>query len=161
MPDAHAAACGGADAMPAQTSRQALARTTLCLLNAERHANALRPLRFSRPLAAAARGHSADMVQRRYFSHTAPEGAGVLQRIRSTGYLHSAKRWRLGENLGWGTGSAASPRAIVRAWMNSPPHRAAILNGSYRQAGIGIASGVPLAARSGGATYTVDFGVKR
>ena len=39
------------------------------------------------------------------------------------GYVPRERRWRLGENLAWGTGVLAAPGAIVRAWMNSPGHR--------------------------------------
>jgi uncharacterized protein YkwD len=159
--DARAASCAGAQAMPAQGVPDTIARATLCLINVERRGRGLHPLRSSRRLAAAARGHSLDMVRKGYFSHTAPEGSGVVQRIRHSGYLHSAKRWRVGENLGWGSRGEGSPRAMVRAWMNSPPHRRAILTSSYRDAGIGVVLGVPGPLRAPGATYTVDFGVKR
>jgi uncharacterized protein YkwD len=159
--DAPAATCAGAKAMPGQASQHIIARATLCLMNAERRGRGLRPLRSSRRLAGAARGHSLDMVRRGYFSHTAPEGSRLVQRIRHSGYLRSAKRWRLGENLGWGSRGEGSPSAIVRAWMNSPPHRRAILTSSYRDAGIGVVLGVPGPLRAPGVTYTVDFGVKR
>jgi uncharacterized protein YkwD len=159
--EALAASCSGADAKPTQAGQAKIARATLCLLNGERRSRALHPLRQSAPLAAAARGHSRDMVRRRYFAHTAPGGATVVRRIRQSGYLSPAKKWTVGENLGWGSRSEGSPRAIVRAWMHSPPHRKAILTASYRDAGIGVASGVPRAAAGSGATYTVDFGVTR
>jgi uncharacterized protein YkwD len=161
LDDAPAATCAGAKATPGQASQHTIARATLCLINVERRGRGLHPLRSSRRLAAAARGHSLDMVRRGYFSHTAPEGSGVVQRIRHSGYLHSAKRWRLGENLGWGSRGEGSPRVMVRAWMNSPPHRRAILISSYRDAGIGVVPGIPGPLRAPGATYTVDFGMKR
>jgi uncharacterized protein YkwD len=47
----------------------------------------------------------------------------------------------LGEDLAWGTGSAAAPRAIVRAWMNSPMHRRIMLDCRYSRLGVGIAAG--------------------
>jgi uncharacterized protein YkwD len=159
--DALGATCTAANVMPTQANHHAIARATLCLINAERYSRDLRPLRASGALAVAARTHSRDMVRRRYFAHTAPGGSRVVQRIRRSGYLRSAKRWRLGENLGWGSGGQASPRAMVRAWMNSPPHRAAILTASYRDAGVGMTSGLPVAAVGSGATYTVDFGARR
>jgi uncharacterized protein YkwD len=160
--DAAAASCTKADASPTQMSRAAIARTTLCLVNAERHSQDLRPLRMSHALSAAALRHSSDMVRRSYFSHTAPGGQTFLQRIRDSGYLRSAERWRAGENLGWGAGGAqSSPRAIVQAWMQSPPHRKAILTPAYRQAGVGVVRGVPTSHSTPGATYTIDFGFKR
>jgi uncharacterized protein YkwD len=46
--------------------------------------------------------------------------------------------------------------------MNSPGHRANILNGSFREIGIGIANGAPvsLGAATAGATYATDFGFR-
>ena len=159
--DALAASCSGADATPAHASRTTIARATLCLINGERRGHGLAALRPSATLAAAAQGHSRDMVHRRYFAHTAPSGATVVKRIRRSGYLAPGKRWTVGENLGWGSSSEGSARAIVRAWMHSPPHRKAILTAAYRDAGIGVAKGVPTAGAGQGATYTVDFGVRR
>ena len=84
-----------------------------------------------------------------------------MERIRHSGYLHSAHRWVLGENLAWGTRSRSSARAIVRAWMHSPRHRKAILTPAYREVGIGVVPGVQRPGQTEGATYTADFGVKR
>ena len=83
-----------------------------------------------------------------------------MTRVRRSGYLRSAHRWRLGENLGWGSREQGSARAIVRAWMNSPPHRKAILSSRYRDAGVGVTWGVPHEGAASGATYTVDFGTR-
>src|SRR5437763_1411054 len=49
-------------------------------------------------------------------------------------------------------------QAIVNGWMNSPPHRANILHGAFRDIGIGIKLGAPGQGLSGGATYVTDFG---
>jgi uncharacterized protein YkwD len=155
-----AATCADSEAEPGVESPQVIARATLCLMNAERRGRGLAPLRLSRPLSAAASSHARDMVRRHYFSHTALEGAGLVQRVRRSGYLRSASRWRLAENLAWGTRGMTSPRATVRAWMDSPPHRSAILRPMYRDAGIGVVLGVPPLPPADGATYTVDFGVK-
>jgi uncharacterized protein YkwD len=158
---ASAATCAGASARPSEVSGSEIARATLCLVNSQRRSRGLRVLRPNRRLSAAARRHARDIVRRQYFSHTAPGGSTFLQRIRRSGYLRSATRWRVGENLGWGSGLEASARAIVRAWMHSPPHRRAILTRSFRDAGVGIVRGVPFPHASGGATYTVDFGARR
>lgn len=157
--EAQAAVCAGANDQPT-ASRDALARATLCLVNAERGSRGMRPLRLNRQLSVAAQSHSRDMVRRRYFSHTAPGGRGFFERIRRSGYLRSARRWSIGENLGWGSSPKGSPGPIVEAWMQSPPHRRAILTAAFRDAGIGVVSGIPSPLDSGGATYTIDFGVK-
>jgi uncharacterized protein YkwD len=155
-----AANCPGGSGSPTKASRGEITRATLCLVNAERGGQGLRPLRLSRRLSVAARGHSRDMVRRHYFGHTAPDGSTLVERVRSTGYLNSARRWLVGENIGWGEGSKGTVRAIVQAWMHSPRHREAILSPSFRDAGIGVVRGVPTPGASGGATYTLDFGVK-
>jgi uncharacterized protein YkwD len=149
------AACQSAEAAPAQVSERTVVRSTLCVLNAERARHGLRPLRLDHRLARAARGHSEDMADRDYFDHTSPSGTSFVDRVRRAGYLRGARRWQVAENIAWGTGALSSPRAITRAWMDSPGHRANILDGSYREIGIGVASGS--GAR---AIYTTDFGVR-
>jgi uncharacterized protein YkwD len=69
------------------------------------------------------------------------------------------RRWSLGENIAWGSGAKASPKAIVSAWMASPPHRRNILTRKYRRIGIGVATGAPVAGVNG-ATYVTDFGAR-
>jgi uncharacterized protein YkwD len=157
---AGANACASASAAPGQVGHRTMVHATLCLLNAQRRAHGLRPLRLNRRLGRAARRHTRDMVRRRYFSHTSRSGASFVDRIRRTGYLRSAHSWVLGENIAWGAGSWASARAVMRAWMHSAGHRRNILTGRYRQVGIGIAFGSPNGmGRS--ATYTTDFGARR
>jgi uncharacterized protein YkwD len=143
-----------ASASPEPNVRHALR----CLVNVERARHGLRALRPSGRLTAAADRHGADMVARGYFAHVTPEGAGVADRVRQTGYLGGAHDWTLGEDIGWGTGSASTPASIFRAFMKSPPHRRVILDGSFRQIGIGVAPGVPVAGQGAGATFVLDFG---
>jgi uncharacterized protein YkwD len=127
-----------------------------CEINAIRVANGLQPVRTTHALRVAAQRHSKDMVRRRYFAHVSPSGQTVTDRVKRAGYLDGASRSQLGENIGWGSGSLATPAAIVQAWMASPPHRAIILTPGFRDAGVGIASGAPQGGD--GATYTLDVG---
>ena len=156
------AACRGADIMPSRANAAKVSRATLCLLNAERRAHGLKKLRTNGRLRHAATGYARFMVKRDFFAHEGPGGSTPLSRIRRTRYLHGARAWAIGENLAWGTGSFATPRSTVRAWMNSPGHRANILNGSFREIGIGIADGAPVSigAAAPGATYATDFGYR-
>jgi len=151
-----ASACAGAGASTENTTSRVLVRATLCVLNTERARHGVGTLRLNRRLSAAARGHSHAMVSDRFFSHESLSGASFVDRIRATGYLSGAQSWSVGENIAYGSGSRSTPRSIGRAWMNSPGHRANLLSESFRQVGIGIASGTPVG--SGGATYTTDFG---
>jgi uncharacterized protein YkwD len=159
-PDALGArACQSASASPASVSKRTAVRATLCVLNAQRARLGVRPLRLDRRLSRAARRHARDMARRNYFSHDSLGGASFVDRIRRAGYLRRARSWTVGENLAWGTGRRSSPRSILAGWMNSPGHRANILNGSFSELGIGLAKGAPI--RGGGrraATYATDFG---
>jgi uncharacterized protein YkwD len=148
--------CDGSRASVSQASKRVLVRATLCILNAERTRRHLRPLLLNRRLSSAARGHSRAMVEQRFFSHTSLDGSGFVDRIRRSGYLDGARAWSVGENIAYGSGRLSTPRAIARAWMNSPGHRANILSTSYQSIGIGIADGTPRG--DDGGTYTTDFG---
>jgi uncharacterized protein YkwD len=143
-----------------QSSDADLARASLCLVNRERRRRGLRPLRASGKLSLAARRHASDMLRHGYFSHQSRSGASFVRRIRSTGYLHGARAWLVGENIALGRGRSSTARAILRAWMHSPPHRASILRPSFRELGAGVASS---ASRRGGrkAIYVQEFGVVR
>jgi uncharacterized protein YkwD len=134
-------------------------RTALrCLVNAERQRHGLPTLHSSSRLNAAADRHSADMVTRGYFAHVTPEGRSVTDRVRATGYLGGSGDWKLGEDIGWGTGSASTPDSIFQAFMNSPPHRRVILSPEFHEIGVGVAPGVPVAGQGSGATFVLDFG---
>jgi uncharacterized protein YkwD len=158
---AGSAGCPNADARPGQASSQAFRSSTLCLLNRERSARGMRRLRQNRRLASAARGHATDMVRRDYFAHNSLNGSNPKDRIRRAGYLKRARKWVVGENLAWGTGSRGTPREIVVAWMNSPSHRVNILKRRFREVGIGIVGGAPTSSPRPAATYTTDFGARR
>jgi uncharacterized protein YkwD len=92
------------------------------------------------------------MVAHRDFSHVSADGRTFDQRIRAAGYMGGY----LAENIGWGGGSLGTPRRIVGAWMNSPGHRANILDGGFTDSGIGVSPGTPEGGSGG--TYVHDFG---
>lgn len=157
---AAAADCAGADLQPNGGNIAAIEAATLCLVNAERTSRGLAALSPNADLARAARGHSQDMVSRTYFSHDSLGGSTLTDRVRATGYLPGSGTWELGENIAYGTGVLGTPRSIVKSWLESPGHRANMLRASYRELGVGVAPGVPLAGRTGGGTYTTDFGYR-
>lgn len=86
-------------------------------------------LRVEPELQTAAQLHSKDMVDRKYFSHTSPEGTGPGDRAAAQGY----RGWS-GENIAAGY---PTPAAVVRAWMSSAGHRANILNCRSTSTGVG------------------------
>jgi uncharacterized protein YkwD len=154
------ASCPNQDLVPSSGNLDAIRAAVVCLHNQIRGQNGLPLLKGNTKLRLAAEGHSAEMVQTRYFEHTSPSGRTMVDRILSAGYVRADQGWMLGENLEWGTGSLATPKGAIDAWMKSPGHRANILKRGYRHMGVGIALGVPTGGGSG-ATFTVDFGTRR
>jgi uncharacterized protein YkwD len=155
--DAAAGGCSGANAVPTASGLAKARKATLCLLNKERAQAGLKSMRADNKLRGAAYAHSSDMVARSFFDHVAPGGVTLTDRVDAVNYLKATtSSWMLAENIGWGSGSFASPKSMVRSWMESAGHRANILNPAVRDAGIGIALGSP---RGGdGVTYTLDLG---
>jgi len=159
--EASARTCALSGTPPTGITNRSAARATVCLINRARAHRGLRPLRINRRLALAARRHSRDMVRRRYFSHSSLSGVSPLGRIRRTGYLHGARRYLVGENIAWASGSQATPKSIAQAWMRSPGHRANVLRRRFRDVGVGIAEGAPEWGVLAAVTYTCDFGRRR
>jgi uncharacterized protein YkwD len=151
--------CPGAGGIPGEHSRGEMRKATICLLNRIRGAHGLRPLHSDGRLRKAAQRHATDMVRRDYFSHDTPGGGSIQTRIGGSGYLAGARSFLFGEVIGGGTARGGSPKAVARAWMHSPPHRAAILTGRFRDLGVGVVHGFP-GMGSRGATFTVDFGAR-
>jgi hypothetical protein len=123
-------------------------RTLLCLTNAVRNHAGLAPVHFDGRLGIAARDHSRDMVTRRYFSHTSPEGSTPSNRAQARGYPGGAA-----ENIA--SSSQGTAISVFRAWRGSPGHNSNIL-GSYLATGIGIWPG--FATGGAGVTATQMFG---
>jgi uncharacterized protein YkwD len=142
-------------------SLSAARMATLCLLNAERGRHHEGRLSSNPKLAVAARRHARDMVRNRYFAHDAPSGQNFVQRIKDAHYVPPASSWSLGENLAWGDESSSTPRQIVRSWMASPAHRANILKARFREIGIAVVAGAPVAGVRRAATYATEFGAIR
>lgn len=114
-------------------TRPDLEQQMLQLLNAERRKRNLKPLVADERLRKVARAHSADMLTRGYFSHVNPEGRDPFYRMKKAGITYK----KAGENLAY----ASTLQKAHRGLMNSPSHRAAILNKSFGRVGIGIVDG--------------------
>jgi uncharacterized protein YkwD len=155
-----ARACPDADLDATAGNLGRIRKAILCLHNGIRAQHGLKALRQNKRLRKAAIGHSKDMVRHGYFEHTTPRGVTMLDRILRSRYVRQDQGWTLGENLAWGTGAYGTPRGALEAWMNSAGHRENILRGAYRDVGIGVVIGVP-GSKAVGATYTLDFGVRR
>lgn len=107
----------------------------LSLVNAERARNGLAPLRANLKVTQVARLKAKDMIAKNYFSHTSPTYGSPFDMMRQFGVTYRTA----GENL---AGAPAVDVAHTNL-MNSPGHRANILNGNFKEVGIGILSGSP------------------
>src|SRR4051812_1171438 len=155
-PRAHAAACPAAAQPLGAVSGPTVEGAILCRLNVERTEHGFAPPARAAALELSAQRHAVDMVARGYFAHVSPSGGNVEKRARRAGYL-TAPCWALGENLGWAPPDAASAEAVVAAWMASPKHRSVILDGDFREAGIGLVSRAP-GGDGPGATFVLEAG---
>lgn len=152
--------CAGANVAPAQATLHFLRSSVICLVNRAREHYGLPQLRYNPKLRRSATGHSNDMVTNGYFSHFGPRGSTPSGRITKAGYLARARSYFLGEDLAGGSGRDGSPLGVFRAWMDSPPHRANVLDPRFADVGVGVARGFPLGGGPNSATYTIDFGAR-
>ncbi|MEA2351718.1 MAG: hypothetical protein QOJ14_132 [Thermoleophilaceae bacterium] len=146
--------CHHVNADPNRISIEKAQRATLCLLNRKRRVHGVHRVSENHRLDLASTRYAQDMARHDFFEH-----GDFVGRIERTNYLAGAGSWTVGENIAWGGGSYATPRSTVEMWMNSPPHRHNILDPHFREIGIGIARGTPVAG-VGGATYATDFGAR-
>ncbi len=107
----------------------------LSAVNRERTLRDLSTLREDNRLDTAAQQKSDDMLARHYFSHTDPEGNYIWPKIAAAGY---SPYLQLGENLAI---EFTDTQSLVSAWMNSPTHRANVLNTGFKDQGMGLAFG--------------------
>ncbi|MFD8734238.1 sigma-70 family RNA polymerase sigma factor [Streptomyces sp. NPDC059618] len=141
-PTRRATALSQTQSAPTTTVGQVVA-----LVNKERAAAGCGPVTEDPQLENAAQAHSDDMAALNFFEHTNPDGADPGQRITAAGYHWST----YGENIAMGQ---QTPQAVMDSWMNSPGHRANILNCSFKNIGVGVHRG------TGGPWWTQDFGAK-
>ncbi|MEU5596129.1 CAP domain-containing protein [Streptomyces sp. NPDC020298] len=116
----------------------------LKLVNEERAKVGCSALSANSSLTKLAESFSSDMAARGFFDHTDPDGATPWDRAAKAGITGLG-----GENIARGQADAA---AVMEAWMNSPGHRANILNCDFKTLGVGVHYG------SGGPWWTQDFG---
>ncbi|MFZ5591659.1 MAG: CAP domain-containing protein [Bacillota bacterium] len=103
------------------------------LVNAERAAQGLAPLKVNLELTRVARLKAKDMIDNNYFSHTSPTYGSPFDMMKQFGITYRTA----GENLA----GAPDVNTAHTNLMNSPGHRANILNASFKEVGIGILPG--------------------
>jgi serralysin len=115
------------------------------LVNAERAKTGAQPLAFNGNLNASADSHSNWMISTDTFSHTGLNGSTPTQRMKTAGYTFSGT-WASAENIAWASTRAPAGlqdevQLLHTNLMNSPGHKANILNGTYREIGVGFNTG--------------------
>jgi uncharacterized protein YkwD len=112
------------------------ARVEFSLVNGDRAASGVASLAYSAALGRVAQYRAQDMLNRNYFSHYDPSTGQLafVQLLHLWGIPYSSA----GENIAWSTNPSMA--GINTMFMNSPDHRANILNGGYHRGGIGVAS---------------------
>ncbi|MDI1429735.1 MULTISPECIES: CAP domain-containing protein [Polyangium] len=131
------AMCTGAGA--ATTALDAEEKGFLAILNDYRATSGLPPLAACTSLNRAAQGHSEDMRDQNYFSHTGQNGSGFSDRACDACYDHACPvQTAMGENIAAGNSTAD---AVFTQWKNSSGHNANMLGSSYTVIGIGRATG--------------------
>jgi uncharacterized protein YkwD len=108
------------------------------LINQERALYSKPPLTMDPALIAVARAHSEDMRDRDFFAHTNPDSKSPFDRMSDAGVSYSAAA----ENIAYNYGYPDPAQTAVTGWMNSPGHRANILDeGAYgfTLTGVGVA----------------------
>jgi uncharacterized protein YkwD len=107
----------------------------MAAINKERDLRNLALLKTDSRLTQAAQFKSDDMQARHYFSHTNPEGEYIWPKIVEYGYSPYVQ---LGENLAI---EFYNTESLVSAWMNSPTHRANVLQENFKDQGMGLTFG--------------------
>jgi uncharacterized protein YkwD len=130
-------------------------RSIVNAVNQQRAAHGLAKVHRSASLARAADFHSWEMLDANYFAHSSRDGGSFDNRVR-----RFASRRSLGETLAWmsGCGRGTASR-VVSLWMNSPPHRAVLLDSTYRRIGVGKRTGRLGSTRA--CVVTADFASRR
>ncbi|MEU1852063.1 CAP domain-containing protein [Streptomyces sp. NPDC019990] len=131
-------------ASAALSEETAAAAQVLSLVNEERAKVGCSPVAANSALTGLAQSYSEDMAARGFFDHTDPDGRTPWDRAEKAGISNLG-----GENIARGQTDAA---AVMKAWMNSPGHRANILNCDFKTLGVGVELG------SGGPWWTQNFG---
>ena len=115
-------------------SNSSVEQQVLDLVNSERAKAGLKDLELDQELSNVAKTKSGDMRDNHYFSHTSPTYGSPFDMMKSFGIGYTYA----GENIAAGQTSAS---AVMKSWMNSPGHKANILNGNYTHIGVGYVQG--------------------
>lgn len=106
----------------------------LRLVNIERKKQGIKPLKLGEDLIKVAKLKSEDMADNEYFSHTSPTYGSPFDMMKRSNIIYKIA----GENITMGH---TSPEDVMDGWMNSPSHKASILDPRFGTLGVGYVSG--------------------
>ena len=102
--------------------------------NIQRQNNGLAPLKYNSVLSESATNKANDMFAKNYWAHTSPSGTTPWDFFKAVDYSYSVA----GENL---ARDFYDTESLMNGWMNSPTHKANIVNTKYQEIGIGVVNG--------------------
>jgi uncharacterized protein YkwD len=158
------AGCANADAGADTLTNNQIERAILCLVNQERKSRNRDKLRRDGDLDSAAGKHSARMAKDNCFEHKCPGEPGLGKRIKRSGYLDGAERWRYAESLG----CSKTAQKMLDAWLADDFNRTNLLSRRYADVGAGVVHGSPTLSEpvncpdtNETGTYTLVFGWRK
>jgi uncharacterized protein YkwD len=153
------AACPHALAHPHQVALPKIRKAITCLINRKRSKRDRHVLEPNDRLELAARRHTRTMLAEECFRHRCEGERGLNRRVKKTGYTKGQRSWEFAEILGYEN----TPRQMIGRWMHSRFNRRTLLNRDFRDIGVGVDWGAPVADRDDSefATYTIVFGWRK
>jgi uncharacterized protein YkwD len=154
-----AAACPHALAHPHQVPLPKIRKAITCLVNKERSKRNRPTLKPNRRLQLAAQRHNDTMLAQDCFQHRCEGESGISGRVKKTGYTRGERAYRFAEDLGYEN----TPRQMLGRWLHSPTNRRRMLKADFRDVGVGVGWGAPVASRDDSRfeTYTLVLGWRR
>ncbi|MEG1992568.1 MAG: CAP domain-containing protein [Acetivibrio sp.] len=113
---------------PEDNTTASLGEQVINLVNMEREKEGLLPLSMDYKVTEASNVRAVEIQSN--FSHTRPDGTNFTTALKETGVSYAGA----GENIAWGQ---KTPKEVVEGWMNSPGHRANIMNPQFSRIGVG------------------------
>lgn len=132
---------------PAANSLGAYENQVVTLVNQERAKAGLAPLKINTKLAGVAERKAEDLRDKNYFAHNSPTYGSPFDMMKQFGITYTSA----GENIAKGQ---KTPTEVMNGWMNSPGHKANIMNANYTEIGVGYVTD------SNGTTYWVQHFIR-
>jgi uncharacterized protein YkwD len=153
------AACPHARAHPHQVALPKIRKAITCLINRRRSKRERHLLEPNDRLELAARRHTRTMLAQDCFRHRCEGERGLPRRVKKTGYTKGQRSWEFAEILGYEN----TPSQMIGRWMHSRFNRRTLLKRDFRDIGVGVGWGAPVADRDDSefATYTIVFGWRK